>query len=228
MRYTDEQFDALLTRALKLAVKEEWDGKGLDVPIPLSPSGGEKMQQLLSGKENSARTIKPKRPAYLRRIAAAVLAVLALGGITLTNPSARAYLEKLIKTWFPDHVQYELTEEAESRTPDSFEIGYIPDGYQLVKKSYMDDIYCYYSYKNENDTMLAIDISSQESIMHLDNEHYKYTQTIKDEKSIDVYEAIESDYPNIVVSYFEDDNIIICISGYFSITELQEILDEIH
>lgn len=74
--------------------------------------------------------------ASLKRVACIIIALILIGGAVLTvNVNARNKLLKIIRKEYGSTIEYKPVENVEVNSTVSFEVGWLPDGFELVRES---------------------------------------------------------------------------------------------
>lgn len=169
-----------------------------------------------------------KKPAYITYLQRAAVFFLVFSAVTfgalLTNPEIRAdMLEKGIKL-FDEYIQFDFSEDKSDYTIDfdNIEIGYIPEGYELIyNDSSNTDIRNIY-YNEKSDTSVTIDM-----LLNCDDIHLRITDSFEKYNSITIngfsgYTAYDSNNScNLII--WGNSNFQICIIGEIQFEELKNI-----
>jgi hypothetical protein len=221
MKYSDEQFDALLVRALESAAQREAVELQASPPITQSSQSERRIEALLKKAEKQKKQpSKPLHRSIMRQVAAIFIAVILLAGTIYIIPDARAFVTGLLHTWFPDHFEYEITGEMPHAKPEDMVIGYVPEGFTLTSELVLDGVLAYYTFENQEGDYVQIDIVTSSTRAHVDNEHNTFYQVVlEDGTTVDVYEVTDATFPNSAVKYLENFGILITVTTTLDVDE---------
>ena len=125
----------------------------------------------------------------------------------MTNTEVRAAIGKVFIEWYEKYVKFDFNggketvvkiDDSEESSDDSeksfesnplydYEIGYIPEGYEL-KSSKEREYWRSYTYPNSEGSYISISISnSSNSSIAVDNEYYEYTEMIINGKTVHLF-----------------------------------------
>lgn len=108
---------------------------------------------------------------YMRKIASIVILILGIGfALLLQNEEVRAACQKVIISIYEQYILISYTTITPSEKL-SIKIGYIPDGFTLIKSS-ESQIENYYIYEDSQGGILEIYYFDHERATRIDNEHY--------------------------------------------------------
>lgn len=122
---------------------------------------------------------------YLQRVAVTVLILAAtVFSLLMSNSKIRAAVTDVIIEWYNTHIKIEFTSDPSDDTETtpiseySLQIGYIPEGFELVASNEVDQHFKIYTYKNE-DNYIKIEFYLTNISQHLlDIERYKSNNAI--------------------------------------------------
>lgn len=114
-------------------------------------------------------------------------------------------------------------DDSNKETIEFYDIGYVPEGYNLVEKKDISDVWRIYTYENNNEEYIYIDQAEADSyVSNLDNENCSVSKEIIREMETYIY-----DYGKYKVYMMEYEGIIITIQGNLSQEEFQKIIYEL-
>ena len=228
----DVEFERLLKTAVIKAAELDYMS---DIPpeeelsqvIKPSATFEKKMAKLIN--DPKTYTKKSRRPTYikaLRTVASIFLVISIMFSLSMLNPVARAKFVALVRSWFEDHTEYAIIDDAGVKIPDSATLGYIPDGFSLSFEAH-NQISLNLLFRADTGKYFDVEIFGDRNLLHLDNEHATLYSSSVDGYAVDVYESEGEDYPSTIVCYDEDNALIISITGTLSIDELTQVLEEL-
>lgn len=222
----DLEFDALLTRALNKAIEIEWieniSDAELDIAISISPRFIKRIDRLTNRAVRfQKKRIKPMHHRMLRYAAIVLIIISIAFSAIMVNPQARAAIMDLIRSWFDDHVEYRPMDESEAKLPEKWSIS-IPEGYMLSSEIILE-ANILLEYENEEGKYLFLEISSGDAPLYVDNEHSALNTYYFNTEMIDVYEAVDETYPNVLVWHNTKLDVTIVITGFMDVEELLDI-----
>ncbi len=184
-----------------------------------------------------------KTPVWLRYLGrAAVVLLIAVSltfGVLMTDSNVRAAVSSFFIRDKGDHLEIvfnngeEAVLENEEVDPETqnetsvldYEIGYIPDGFELTSEEIFDEDYLYCLYFDENKRYLTIMIADSDKLgVLVDNKEYEHTFT-----RINGYEAMISydELQKCGVINIIDGKYCIQIDGYLEKEELIKVAQDI-
>ncbi len=185
-----ETKDVLLDGLLYAAFKNNWDEID-DAPsddelakmYPVPEGGAKKYVKLY---KKSVRKKKRTPWTVVKRAAVIFLAIVsAVFAILMTNDDVRAAVFESIAKWFDGHIEIDYNEaqtpsDNEKESIYDFEIGYIPEDYELFEKHEWDTIRSFrYWRNNDEDRVIIIKIAtSAGTSINLDRDHSEYEHTM--------------------------------------------------
>lgn len=202
-RTKEELFDAICREEFLRYIKKESESypskEELDAMYTVSKRGRRRLMRAIKAE----RYGKPLLAVYLQRVAIILLVTITVAfGVLMTNTEVRAAIGKVFIEWYEKYVKFDFnggegvnikiedtkensnensgenTEPAfESNPLYDYEIGYIPEGYELESSreiDYMRD----YIYFNSEGSCVDIMISHINNIsISFDIENHEYTET---------------------------------------------------
>jgi hypothetical protein len=226
VKYTDEEFDELLTAALYRAADLDYEDipsdEELDELIQPSPRFQRRMKALLRNPNRYVRRMH--QPAYLKilRSAAAVFIAftILLGGAMTVSSTVRAAVIDFVRSWFDDRTEYWTPTHEISK---EWVFGYIPDGFNLIFQE--DFLQIIRVYQRDDSVKLSITVTTGRSIV--DNEHSIFYETEINGRAADIYESNDPMYQSIIVLHDEASDEIITIISDIALSELIKIAEGI-
>lgn len=178
-------FDALCKAAFTQYVTDEAkklpSQEETDALFPAPKKGLRHLKRALKAKKHG----KPLSIIYLRRAAVIMLATVSFAfGILLSNNEIRASIKDTIVEWYNEYIGFNfcgekktvVENENEEKLLSDYEIGYIPDGFELVDTTEFDHERSY-MYCNEIGEYVCISITdSTNSTINADHENAEYTE----------------------------------------------------
>lgn len=228
---TDNDFDKLLTSALLEAAEIDYCGdipsdEELDALITPSKRFERRMQKLIKNPKAYARNLK--RPIYIKALRTAAMILLAISitfGAAMLNPTARAWVERVVATWFDDRTEYKITEESGAHVPSDWVFGYIPEGFER-EFEHINELTFNVEYYNSDGVNVGISINRVANV-NIDNEHSEYYRIEIRGEPVDIYQTNTPDYPSHLIWYWSGEDVIVNISGYVGVEELIKIAENI-
>lgn len=227
MSMNDKQFNNLLIEALNRAAEIDYmdslSDDEIDKLVQPSPHFKNKMKNLLYNPNRHKRIKQETICLRVAKIAAAVvlIATVLFGATMAVLPTSRAWFMNFIRSWYEDRTVY-VTPASEIDREWNF--GYIPEGFELADKIDLE-LELVYVFKNEYSSYIHIFISS--GGMSVDNENAVFSSITANERTIDIYESISHEHPNIVVLHYEHFGGNITIISEIEIERLIEIAKNI-
>jgi len=227
----DIEFEGLLKRALVLSAELDYMG-GLpsdsELSLIIHPSKrltGKMSNLIRNPKSYIKKTSRTALQRFLHSAAIAVIVISMLFGVSMLNPTVRAFVTDFVRSWFDTHTRYEIINDEAAIIPTNVVLEYVPNGFELVLEEY-DSTGVVILYESDIEEIIEIDIlGTSDGKIYADNEHYDFYTIKADNYIVDVYESnyIEK-YPNSLVCYDEDKNLLISIVGDLEIEEILNIL----
>ena len=226
----DVEFEYLLKTAVIKAAELDYMSdmppeEELSQIIKPSATFEKKMARLIN--DPKTYTKKSRRPTYmkaLRTVASIFLVITIMFSLSMLNPVARAKFVALVRSWFEDHTEYAIIDDAGVKIPDSVTLGYIPEGFILSFETH-NHISLNLLFRTDTGRYFDIEIFGDSKLLHLDNEHAALYSVVVNGYPVDVYESDDEDYPSTLVCYDEDNSLIISMTGTLSISELIKVIE---
>ena len=225
MKACDEKLKNSLMEAMELDVARLKEQTANTPPHTFSPEFERNMEKLIKQVER-----KSKMRAAFRYVAAVLVVTLLTGGIIfIGSDSLRASEMSIsIREWFANFFTVEDGTRGRKESDalfDKSQIGYMPEGFELVEE-HSSFAMVQYKYINSVNDWIVIRISKAKVSTAVDNKNinnevrvnsagYEYALTYKEDSS-------ES-----VVFWIDDESIYYFISGTIDSTELIEIMNNI-
>ncbi len=216
----EEVFEGLITSALKEYIAYQDVCMPSDEEMEeMYPPSKKKLKKYL--RMAKARKYNVSLPVlYLRRVAVVFLVLVSVTfGVLMTDGEVRASVRNAVVKWYDKYVQISFSESAdESETnetnnfvettdvseieqeneneeiPDmkDLKIGYVPDGFELLSSTELENTK-EYMYMGQNDSCILINIySSDNTEIAMDNEHTDYEEIcVNGNEAYLVYDATE-------------------------------------
>lgn len=181
----DDIFDSILTSAFNDYINKQIENEPTDDELaekyPIPKNGLKRILKAI--KEQKYH--RPMYIVYLQRVAVTVLILAAtVFSLLMSNSKIRAAVTDVIIEWYNTHIKIEFTSDPSDDTETtpiseySLQIGYIPEGFELVASNEVDQHFKIYTYKNE-DNYIKIEFYLTNISQHLlDIERYKSNNAI--------------------------------------------------
>jgi hypothetical protein len=226
----DIEFDRLLKTAVIKAAEIDYmsdmpSEEELSRIIKPSAAFEKKMAKLFKNPKSYIKILR--RPLYVkapRTVASILLFISIVFSLSMLNPDARAKFVALVRSWFGDHTEYAIIDDAGVNIPDTATLGYIPEGFSLSFEA-KDPLALNITYRADSGEYFSIEIFGVDGVLNLDNEHVTFYSVPIDGNTAEVYESKGDNYPSSVVCYDEENSLIICITGTLNIDELAKVIE---
>lgn len=198
-RTKEELFDAICREEFLRYIKKESESypskEELDAMYSVPKRGRRRLLRAIKAE----RYGKPLLVVYLRRAAVILLVTITVAfGVLMTNTEVRAAISKAIIEWYEKYIEFDFnggketvvkiddTEESSDDSEKSFEsnplydyeIGYIPEGYELESSKERERMRNYIYYDSiDNCVMISIN-DSNHSTYSVDIENNEYSEII--------------------------------------------------
>lgn len=176
----EEIFDSLLEKAFfkyeKQLQKTYPDDEELEKEYPTSRKKIRRYRNILKEKEYRRKSIW----LYVNRAAVAFLCIISLiFGLVMLNSDVRASVEKVILKLHDKYTEFVFNvtaDEFASYDLEDFEIGYIPEDFEVLNENIYDDMkYIDFINTKKGDAMIVIQIfDSAQTSVGIDNEQMTY------------------------------------------------------
>lgn len=178
-----------------LSSNESWlDSLPKDIPdYSFSQVHNKKMQKLM-GRMHGDKYHSTSKKVFRIILVAAVIVSLSVAAFSITaGPKREYYIQK-----FPDHSEYTIKDFSGYKMVTDFNVGYIPEGFELVDSFECDNMFNLEYKKKGSDDRFVLSKEVLPGIWLFDNE-YTDCKTIKD-KGIDyiVFQDKDNGYFNMI------------------------------
>lgn len=249
-RTKEELFDAICREEFLRYIKKESETypskEELDAMYTVSKRGRRRLMRAIKAE----RYGKPLFVVYLQRVAIILLVTITVAfGVLMTNTDVRAAIGKVFIEWYEKYVKFDFNggegvnikiedtkensnENSGENTEPSFEsnplydyeIGYIPEGYELRSSYEMPDERAYmYYFLDESYISISINNPNYYSTW-IDNERLEYTELTIDGKTVYLF-SDENPVYNLILYYASD--YVINVNGTVEKEELIKIFENI-
>ena len=221
-------FDAILAEALEECLDEElkkYDEIVLDKPHEFSLQYKKKMRKIINSVGRKDRIKRYKRIA-VRSVISITTAFGLIFGVLLTQPEVYAAVSNVIRNVFDKYDKYEYVGEelTVENFDDSFRLGYVPEGYNLLLGNY-SPAYIRLTYTNENDEiMFAYGIADNLTASY-DNEHNSFD--IFSSNGIEYYYYKSNDEDFYSTLLWDENGYAFVLNAQLSKDELVKIAENI-
>ena len=225
-------FDAILTQAFRDAAEADMKEEALDkdfVPVKLTPEHLRIEQKAYKRYEvQRKRRVNANRYAGLRRAVSCILIVGTIGFVTMfAVPPVRAAVIDAVVEFFDRYTSFDFWGygRSEALKLGDYELGYIPDGFELTEQE-KTRLSSKYTLTN-SETGIAILIkfvpTNSTTVQH-DSEHSEY-----DVVDVNDYTAylVESEVDETLRLMYNDGTNVITITGALSQKEILKIAENI-
>lgn len=178
-KLNEDLFEAVLQRAFCDYTDEQLtsypDCKALAKEYPLSKKEKRAFDRAAKQMKYNKSLVK----VYLSRAAVVFLCIIALGAcIMMTSLTVRAAVKNVIVEWFDKYTHFSFvatdTGSGDFENVEDVEIGYVPDGYELINTD-ESSISITYVYSSNNADFLIDIFENEASELFPDNERSKYS-----------------------------------------------------
>lgn len=233
MELNNSQFEALLKEAVCEYHIEELkaipSNRELKATYTLSPEFYRKMDKILIAQEKVMRKYN-----IIRILKYAAIIVLMIGTLALTNSDVRAKIKEIFFEMFDEYAVMTFNNDGENVITSledlDFELGYVPDGFELVDEIKAHNMVRLY-YNNNEDIMLYINfylISNTDNQLHTDNKELVYEKlTINDKFEGYFRSSDDNDKENSLIYYNNNLGVSINITANLCKEELIEVAENI-
>lgn len=233
MELNDSQFEALLKEAVCEYHIEELkaipSNRELKATYTLSPEFYRKMDKILIAQEKVMRKYN-----IIRILKYAAIIVLMIGTLALTNSDVRAKIKEIFFEMFDEYAVMTFNSDSENVITSledlDFELGYVPDGFELVEEI-KSDIMAKLYYTNNGEGELIIDYylaSNEESNIKTDSKGMIYESISIGGKFEGYFRSVEDmNKENSLIIYNSDLGFYVNITSNLSIEELIMIAEDI-
>lgn len=202
----DDIFDSILTSAFNDYINKQIENEPTDDELaekyPIPKNGLKRILKAI--KEQKYH--RPMYIVYLQRVAVTVLILAAtVFSLLMSNSKIRAAVTDVIIEWYNTHIKIEFTSDPSDDTETtsisefSLQIGYIPEGFELVELNEVDQHFKIYTYKNE-DNYIKIEFYLTNISQHLlDIERYKSHNAIINELTAYILSTDKDDTQTSIV-----------------------------
>lgn len=233
MELNDSQFEALLKEAVCEYHIEELkaipSNRELKATYTLSPEFYRKMDKILRAQEKVMRKYN-----IIRILKYAAIIVLMIGTLALTNSDVRAKIKEIFFEMFDEYAVMTFNSDSENVITSledlDFELGYVPDGFELVEEM-KDSNIIYFDYTDNNENKLFIKfylIFGTDNQLQSDNKGVLYEEIIINDK-FEAYFRSTNDISkeNSLICYYSEAGFSVSIMGNLSKEELIKIVENI-
>lgn len=209
MELNDSQFEALLKEAVCEYHIEELkaipSNRELKATYTLSPEFYRKMDKILRAQEKVMRKYN-----IIRILKYAAIIVLMIGTLALTNSDVRAKIKEIFFEMFDEYAVMTFNSDSvnviTSLEDLDFELGYVPDGFELVeemKTSYIGNMFYY----NDKEDRILVKIylnTDEENQILVDSDEYVYEDIIINDKFKGYFRNSDNVNKENSVTYYND------------------------
>lgn len=186
----DDIFDSILTSAFNDYINKQIENEPTDDELaekyPIPKNGLKRILKAI--KEQKYH--RPMYIVYLQRVAVTVLILAAtVFSLLMSNSKIRAAVADVIIEWYNTHIKIEFTSDPSDDTETtpiseySLQIGYIPEGFELVDTIDYENHFKSYTY-TMNDQYIQIEFNKTNFSNYLsDSEIYKFDSLVINELS---------------------------------------------
>lgn len=232
MELNDSQFEALLKEAVCEYHIEELkaipSNRELKATYTLSPEFYRKMDKILRAQEKVMRKYN-----IIRILKYAAIIVLMIGTLALTNSDVRAKIKEIFFEMFDEYAVMTFNSDSvnviTSLEDLDFELGYVPDGFELVDE-FKDANIAVEHYSNQNE-ILSINYYFDfgvENNLNTDNEDMMYEKITVNDKFEGYFRSSEDkNKENVLIFSNSNKGFSVSIMANLSKEELIKIAENI-
>lgn len=170
--------------------------------------------------------------ATVRRWTAAIILMILFGAATVlaVDTEARASFFDWVRKLYENSLVYEFFGAAPDEGLPSYELGWVPEGYEMVDE-YRDDIGHSIVYQKENDEtavfVLDYHLRQEGEIYEVlfDKGKYQTSQVIVNGQSGDLYLSLDNTETNQLVWIDDERGIIFSLNGFLNQQDIMHIAD---
>lgn len=232
MELNDSQFEALLKEAVCEYHIEELkaipSNRELKAAYTLSPEFYRKMDKILIAQEKVMRKYN-----IIRILKYAAIIVLMIGTLALTNSDVRAKIKEIFLEMFDEYAVMTFNSDSENVITSledlDFELGYVPDGFELVEEMKDSNIVrSKYTNTKEDILVRCYLISNNENNLNSDNKGVRYESiTINGEFECYFRSSEDTNKENSLICYNSKLGFYVSITANLSKEELVKIAENI-
>lgn len=227
----EELFEVVLERAFieheKDLLKSYPDDVELEREYPISKKEIRRFKNIVKEKEYGKKLVR----VYLERAAVVVLCMISLFfALVMTSPEVRAAVENVILKWYDKYTEFIFTESTTGLVAEKIEdveIGYVPDGFDLVfdnKTEYEISLY-YQNINNLNEDINIKIFYNDDAVIFTDNEKMTYEKIdLNSNNESWILYNDEEKYGTVVIV---GENISVSIVAFVEKNELLKIAENI-
>lgn len=231
---TDEEFDALLRRAMEDNIRAEYpDVFDPDVDFPWPPHSRRYLRwekKLLADPIGFAR--RQARPMWKRALRAAacflLCAAMVLGAMLALSPSARAWVVERTIDWTSTFTKFTYTSTEGKPVTEDWRPAYIPDGFAETEVIWNENVgYLHVTYENTDGVRINISAMSagQSGSVGVDNEHSDYYDIEVNGQPASLFVTNTEGYPSYLIWSNADMTTVFCLMARLSTDELLAIAE---
>lgn len=176
--------------------------------------------------DNLAVKVTQKRNIgfFIKYVSMAAAIMILIWG--LANPTIVLDAYEEVIQWFEEHTSFQFKQDAGEIVVPEYEVGYVPQGYELELEEY-DGFTGTKIYRKE-EKLLIIDYGPADGNINLDSEGKTY-HTIKGNKNDTIYyfESKDDNKMSTMTWLPEDEDVVFNVIGYLSKDELLQVHENI-
>lgn len=193
-----------------------------------SVSFEQKMKKLIA-KEKAMRTI-----AEIKRwvLAVLILVFVSSGTVLMVDTEARAAFVDWVRRVYENSIIYEFFNEPTAEKLPAFELGWVPEGYEVVYTHQNDKTHSAVYQKGDdvNDVFVfEYGYKHSEGIieLHGDTEKYTVTHEVVADKAVDLYISENEKESNVAIWVDEGTGVVLKLNCYFNQAVILNIIENI-
>jgi hypothetical protein len=221
-------FDAMLELVCEEIADEqlsEWET--LEQDHIFSPEFEQKMKQLL--REQTRKLRRGRSQRVLRRVAVAVLAVMAVGfTFTMSVSAARIEVLNAVRQFAEEYISFTFRGDKSQPADGVLRPSYLPEGYQ-EKKMTKTSTWVRVIYEDAQNTPITFYQRHKTDTLNvqLDGEHSKASYEVEINNTlVQVYESVSEEYASFLT--WETDLVFYELHGYVQPTELIRMVESMN
>lgn len=233
MELNDSQFEALLKEAVCEYHIEELkaipSNRELKATYTLSPEFYRKMDKILIAQEKVMRKYN-----IIRILKYAAIIVLMIGTLALTNSDVRAKIKEIFFEMFDEYAVMTFNSESENVITSledlDFELGYVPDGFELVEEiKTINVVNIYYADNNDKNLLIEYCLIYNDKInLNTDSKDMIYENIIINGKYESYFRSSEdTNKENYLIYYNSELGCTVTIMANLSKEEMIKIAENI-